>query len=305
MSYVDPPRWTDAQFDEQAEIALQAFREERRRESVEQYPRLFDEYAARVGLLMVETDNLSELSNDSVRILTDSDLLEALRYLAAPPISEDDLKTLADVSLAASRLRADPAMAERILDVIFNSLDAKRFPWVAERRSPDDTDVLIATMASASLMASQRVQTDRRSLAKVRQERLVKDFLSGIGMTEVETREIRNHGDAPESGSFCGESSFGGRKADIVLHLYDGRLMPIECKVSNSATNSVKRLNNDVAVKARTWLEYFGTGQTVPSAVLAGVFKTNNLNQAQAAGVTIFWAHNLDPLRDFIFDTRQ
>ena len=305
MSYVKPPRWADAQFDEQAEIALQAFREERRRESVEEYPRLFEEYAASVGLLMVETDNLSELSNDSVRILTDSDLLEALRYLAAPPISEDDLKTLADVSLAASRLRADPAMAERILDVIFNSLDAKRFPWVAERRSPDDTDVLIATMASASLMASQRVQTDRRSLAKVRQERLVKDFLSGIGMTEVETREIRNHGDAPESGSFCGESSFGGRKADIVLHLYDGRLMPIECKVSNSATNSVKRLNNDAAVKAGSWLEYFGTGQTVPSAVLAGVFKTNNLNQAQAAGVTIFWAHNLDPLRDFIFNTRQ
>ena len=56
------------------------------------------------------------------------------------------------------------------------------------------------------------------ALQEFREERLVKVFLSGMGMTEVETREIRNHGDAPESGSFCGESSFGGRKADIVLH---------------------------------------------------------------------------------------
>ena len=302
---VDPPRWSDVQFGDQAEIALQAFREERLRESVEQYPRLFDEYAASVGLLMDETDNLAELFNDSVGILTDSDLLDAVRYLAAPPISEDDLKTLADVSLTPSRLRADPAMAQRILDVIQRSLDTKRFPWVAEERLPDDTDVLIATMASASLMASQRIQTARRSSAKVRQERLVKDFLSDRGMAEVETREIHNFGDAPESGSFCGESLCGGRKADIVLRLYDGRLMPIECKVSNSATNSVKRLNNDAAVKAGSWLEYFGKGQTVPSAVLAGVFKTNNLNQAQEAGLTIFWAHDLDPLGNFILDTRQ
>lgn len=305
MNHIDPPRWSSAQFDEHAAISRRAFREERLKESTEQYPRLFEEYVERVRLLMCQTGNLSECSNDLVEILTDSNLLETLRYVAAPPISEDDLKTLADVSLAASRLRADPAMAERILDVIQRSLDVKRFPWVSEQRPPNETDLLIARTASASLMASQRIQTDRRRQAKVRQERLVKYFLSGIGMIEVETREIRNFGDAPEPGAFCGESLFGGRKADIVLHLDDGRLMPIECKVSNSATNSVKRLNNDAAVKAGKWLEHFGKGQTVPSAVLAGVFKTNNLNQAQEAGLTVFWAHDLDPLRDFILETRR
>ncbi|MCY3850160.1 MAG: XamI family restriction endonuclease [Acidimicrobiaceae bacterium] len=305
MSFVDPPRWTSAEFDQQAANALEAFRERRRRESVEEYPRLFDEYATRVERLMNETGNLSELSNDAIEILADSDLLETFRYVAAPPISEDDLKSLADASLAASRLREDPIMVKRILEVVQRSLDVRRFPWVAEQHSPSDADVLIAIMASASLMASQRVQTDRRSLAKAGQEALVKEFLSGIGMTEVETREIESHGDAPERGSFCGEASFGGRKADIILHLDDGRLMPIECKVSNSATNSVKRLNNDAAVKAGQWLEYFGKGQTVPSAVLAGVFKTKNLNEAQDAGLTLFWEHDLDPLRDFILETRQ
>ena len=43
--------------------------------------------------------------------------------------------------------------------------------------------------------------------------------------------------------------------------------MPIECKVSNSATNSIKRLNNDAAVKARIWRGEFGERQVVPSAV--------------------------------------
>ena len=80
--------------------------------------------------------------------------------------------------------------------------------------------------------------------------------------------------------------------------------MPIECKVSNSATNSVKRLNNDAAAKASAWIDYFGRGQTVPSAVLSGVFKRHNVVQAQAAGLTIFWAHDLQPLGDFILSAR-
>ena len=97
---------------------------------------------------------------------------------------------------------------------------------------------------------------------------------------------------------------FGDRKADLVVRLYDGRLMPIECKVSNSATNSVKRLNNDAAVKAEAWLKQFGTLQTVPTAVLSGVFKRHNLVQAQEAGLTIYWAHDLQPLGDFILSDR-
>jgi hypothetical protein len=42
--------------------------------------------------------------------------------------------------------------------------------------------------------------------------------------------------------------------------LWNPRLMPIECKVSNSATNSIKRLNNDAAVKSVQWREALGGG---------------------------------------------
>ena len=88
------------------------------------------------------------------------------------------------------------------------------------------------------------------------------------------------------------------------MGLWDRRIMPIECKVSNSSTNSVKRLNNDAAVKATIWNHDFGTLNVVPVAVLGGVFNLNNLLQAQERGLTIFWAHRLIDLTNWIESTR-
>ena len=80
--------------------------------------------------------------------------------------------------------------------------------------------------------------------------------------------------------------------------------MAIECKVSNSATNSVKRLNNDAAAKAEAWLKDFGTRQVVPAAVLSGVYKLHNLEEAQNRGLALFWAHDLKALTEWIATTR-
>lgn len=124
------------------------------------------------------------------------------------------------------------------------------------------------------------------------------------GLVQVPAREIATLMDAPDPGEFCGEALFGNRKADLVIRLWDGRAMPTECKVSNSSTNSVKRLNNDAAVKADRWLQDFGTVQTVPAAVLAGVYKRHNLEDAQNTGLTLFWAHDLEPMVAFIESTR-
>ena len=125
-------------------------------------------------------------------------------------------------------------------------------------------------------------------------------------MTEVEPRAVTpGLLDAPAPGEFCGEALFGQRKADLIVRLHDGRCMPIECKASNSSTNSVKRLNNDAAAKASAWIEEFGSGATVPCAVLSGIFKTHNLEQAQDQHLTIFWAHDLVPLVNFISSTQQ
>jgi hypothetical protein len=105
-------------------------------------------------------------------------------------------------------------------------------------------------------------------------------------------------------GEFCAESLFGTRKADLIVRMWDGRIMPIECKVSNSSTNSVKRLNNDAAVKAEVWIQDFGRTQVVPVAVLSGVYKARNLQEAQRRGLTLYWAHRISDLTTWIESTR-
>jgi hypothetical protein len=81
--------------------------------------------------------------------------------------------------------------------------------------------------------------------------------------------------------------------------------MPTEAKVSNNSTNSVKRLNNDAAAKARQWTQEFGTQNVVHAAGLAGVFKLHNLRSAQNQDrLTVFWAHRLDAIAEFIEATK-
>ena len=304
MSPVQPPRWTEEEFEVDRRTAIAAFREERLQEPLEQYLEAFDDYRGAVEDLLEATVDLTELSSASVEILTDPALLEALRYLAGPPISQDDLKVLADASLAPGRLRADRDMAQRVIETVLIALDRQRFPWVVEGRDPEPSEREAAALASAALMATQRLSTSRRSESKTAQEETVRQALLSAGFEEVAPRRIDTLSSAPEPGQFCGESMFGTRKADFVVGLWDGRKMALECKVSNSSTNSVKRLNNDAAVKARSWIEEFGTIQTVPAAVLSGVFKAHNLKAAQDAGLTIFWAYKLSALLDWIEETR-
>jgi hypothetical protein len=307
MPQVRPPRWTDEQFETDRQIAIQIFREHRMREPLDQYLEAFDRTRDAMDTLLEITIDLTALLDNAVDVLSDRNLLPAVRYLAGPPISEDDLITLAvDASLAASRLRNDPDMARRIIEVVLLGVDRERFPWLSANREPRGDERHAAVMATAALLARQEVQTNRANESKDEQERAVKERLLQAGFREVSRRIIDNTSDAPEVGTFCGETMFGSGKADIVTRLYDGRIMPTEAKVSNSSTNSVKRLNRDAAAKARQWSQQFGTSNVVPVAVLAGVFKTHNLRSAQDDdNLTIFWAHNLDAMVQFIEATRR
>jgi len=233
-------------------------------------------------------------------------LLDALRYLAAPPVSEDDLQTIADVpSLAASVITANPAELKKVHDILKAVIDPFRFPWVADERQPSEHERSAAVLASSVLLASQRVQTDRRNKGKMTQEQLVKDFLKSLGFAEVKPAAISTLVNGPQAGQFCGECKLGSRKGDVIIRLHDTRLMPCECKVSNSETNSVKRVVNDAAAKATSWNLEYGLRQVVPAAVIGGCFNPKNLLQAQDAGLTIFWSHDLEKLGAFISATKS
>ena len=300
-----PPVWSSEELESARREAIEIFRKARLEEPLEAYLEAFDEYQGIVEDLLESTVDLTQLDENALDVLTNENLLEAFRYLPGPPVSADDLKVLAEAkSLNRNRLKQDADLIRRIVNVVLVGLDRRRFLWVSENREPTEAERGAAVLASAALMATQRVGTDRRSSGKKLQEQRVEDALLRNGFNKVPSRRIKTLVDAPSLGQFCGESKLGTRKGDFIVRLWDQRVMPIECKVSNSSTNSVKRLNNDAAVKAVSWCRDFGETQVVPTAVLSGVYKLHNLEDAQNRGLALFWAHDLDALIDFIERTK-
>lgn len=301
-----PRRWAIEELAADAVVSANSFRAERLGNSdawATQYQAAHEKFK----LLFEKLGNMG-----SVRI-TDGQLVEAygiklgeaLRYLAGPPISDDDLRVIADVeSLAPGVLKKHPAELRKVYQVIERIIDPFRFPWVATGNAPTEQQLQTALIASSVLLATQRLATERRRDGKEGQETRVKDYLRDMGFAEVAATAIRTLVKGPQAMQFSAECQLGDRKADVVVRLHDTRLMAIECKVSNSATNSVKRLNNDAAVKADYWLKQFGTAQVVPVAMLSGVFKVLNLEQAQSRGLALFWSHDLSKLGEFMETTR-
>jgi len=303
---IEPPFWTAEQLELDRLEAIENFRKVRLEEPLDDYLRAFDQYHKSVEELLVSTMDLSALESTGFNFVTNKRMLETFRYLTAPPVSEDDLSVVADIaSFSRKQMLESPERVARLIQVVRSILDRRRFPWVIENRQPTAAERGTAIIASASLMAARRVETNRRTLGKRQQEEIVKKALKDRGFQELPARSIPNVSHAPELGAFCGESMLGTRKGDIIVRLWDFRVMPIECKVSNSYLNSVKRLNNDAAVKAVSWKRDFGLRQVVPSAILGGVYKLKSLLDAQERGLTLFWSHNLKPLTEWIEKTRE
>jgi hypothetical protein len=287
-----------------AAIAKSTFRFERLQEPLDLYNQFFTTFADIFAELI---DRLPDIGAEPVNAELIADLIDgrdaqkAFRYLTAPPISEDDLETMADATLTPSRLRTDAGSAKRIRDTVLTIIDPHRFPWVSEGRQPSNDERGRAVIASAALAASSDVGAKRRNTSKEAQEQAVKELLASAGMKEVKAKEIPILTAAPAPGHFCGETRLAGTRADVVARLKDGRVMAIECKVSNSTVNSYKRPVHDTGGKAAHWYNQLGRAQVIPSAVLSGVYSTTNLEDVQdSKGLYLFWQHRLDDLAAFV-----
>jgi hypothetical protein len=302
----EPRIWTRAELAADAERATAIFRVERLDEPLDLYKKSFAQFQTIFGAIV---EKLPELNKPYpgpevlAEIIGDQDQKTAFRYLTAPPISEDDLKTLAKTTLSAKAMRENPDRAECVRKIVRQVIDPHRFPWIVENRQPTVHEREQAIVASAALVAAKKVETERRK-DSTEQENSVKRILRDSEFTEVRGRDIRLLDAAPAPGEFCRESKLGDTKGDIIVRLYDRRVMPIECKVSNSAVNSYKRLIHEAGGKASKWIDWFGRRQTVPAAVLSGVFSTANLEAAQNGDLALFWSHRVSDLVDFIESLR-
>jgi hypothetical protein len=97
------------------------------------------------------------ISEDSLADAYGHGLVEALRYLAGPPMSVHDLQMLADVeSIKPAALKKNPDAQRRVLRVIRRMIDPFRFPWLESGGIPPRQQRETALLASSALLATQR-----------------------------------------------------------------------------------------------------------------------------------------------------
>lgn len=295
--YIDPPKWSDDELEGRRREAIADFIAARSAEGSARYEEIFAIRLAEAKQLFAATDDLLDFASGAA-LAANPSLIEIARYLGAPPISGGDLNTLAEANVA-TRKRLDPDLGRKTAEIILASLDPERFGWMFAEppRRPTSDERHLALRWTTGLKAAAETQTGRRGEASHRQEAAVSELLLSLGFERVPARAIELTGGLAE-GQFSREAPVMGVKCDVPLRLRDGRLLLIECKVSNEGTNSVKRLNREVGGKAREWNRQLGA-VAVPAVVLGGVFRLINLQRAQEGGIAIFWERDLEPLAEF------
>lgn len=164
----DARKWSRQEILRDVEQAKELFRQRRLEEPKERYLEAFKSLE-RANKKVVEL--LPGLLADPVdprllsSLIREEDLLTALRYLGAPPISTDDLETLLSNTLAPTLIAQNSDRAKNLVDILRRILDPKRFPWIYENRPASRSEKNAAVLASCVAASAQRVQTSRRSLA--------------------------------------------------------------------------------------------------------------------------------------------
>lgn len=258
-----------------------------------------------ISRALYQTDNLFALKNKGQPLLIDG-LLSILRNMDRPTVSEDDFKSLSDTGTAAASRFQDEQLSSAALEYLARNLNMDIFPWIEAGEQPTDKQKHAACVAVSALIADQKTKTMLRGQSSKAQKKTVRDTLvNECGMRIVDGHDFAMLPDAPNPGEvFKRETKVDGTKADVVFGLFDGRIMCLECKVSNSEVNSYKRLNHEAVDKVAKWREAFGR-QCVSGAVLQGCFKTSNLLAAQEEGAFLFWSADLSELIKFVNSTKS
>lgn len=151
-----PLRWTEKQLEEQATLSEGLFRTGRLAVT-EAWSTHYESSRKKFEKLFQILNDLdpARIDEASFAQVYSEKLGEALRYLTGPPISDDDLKKIADVaSLAPTVLSSDKAALRKVHGVIESIIDPHRFPWVGKGRRPTLQQRETAVLASAILLAA-------------------------------------------------------------------------------------------------------------------------------------------------------
>jgi len=218
--------------------------------------------------------------------------VRALRHLLAPPLSQDQFKLACPEWPKTSEKSGVPlrgAAAAAVVAKVAQWFEPRFAQAIAEGREID-------LLGAAYLMARQQYETVRRNKLAARQESEACAILEGLGFTRAEAKFIDEPGAVAEKEYLLttrfATADGSSHEVDIAVGLPKRRILAVECKVSNDATNSIKR-TNDVMKKSEAWKRQWGKFVQT-GALLQGVFKQTEISRMLDAQIVVFWSHALD-----------
>lgn len=230
----------------------------------------------------------------------------AFRHLTAPPISQDQFALACSQWKKSTEKPNASSLSAGAASAVAAEFHIRRSrpltPWIDQGREPRAAEVEQLLWSVAPLLASQRVATLQRNRAASVQENAVVALLASKGWTKLPASPLDTRGTLPAR-HFMHKTRFAtaskaAQEVDIAIGLTGSIVLATECKVSNDATNSIKRVN-DVLKKAKAWKDHWGSFVKTAS-LLQGVIAAKDVHRLLDEGVEVFWSHDLPALESWI-----
>jgi hypothetical protein len=230
--------------------------------------------------------------------------LLVLRHLFAPPISQDQLKLILP-SYPKGAEKNSTKLSKGAAEAFAEAFAARRDPtltaWLDANANPSRRQIKKLLHTLTPMIGSQIFNTVRRNRLSDEQEKAVEVILESKGWTKSPSTSVNKTADlAPQHfmrKTRC-KTRTATKEVDIACGVNASLILAMECKVSNDATNSVKRVN-DVMDKTKAWNDQWG-GFIQTAALLQGVVAYKEVARLLDSDVLVFWSHDLQPLSEWL-----
>lgn len=245
------------------------------------------------------------LTDIAAALRTNGANMLVFRQLMAPPISQDQFSLLCppwrkNTEKTGAGLRRDEA---DYVAAVWNERRSRALTsWLDIDRRPFSREIRRLVWTIGPLIASQQAQTLQRNRAAAVQETTVTALLRSRGWHQKPSSLLDTRAALPQR-HFMHKTRFATatttpQEVDIAMGLGGTVVLAMECKVSNDATNSVKRIN-DVLKKSAAWKKHWGSFVKT-AALLQGVIAAKDVYRLIDEGVEVFWSHNIEELMDWL-----
>jgi hypothetical protein len=260
------------------------------------------EARAEVVSVLEATRDLSAIDD---ALLASGSHARALRFLLGPPMSQDQFVLACPEWSKSSEKTGRPLGPEA--SIAF----ARAFElWKDPERAAllgDPVTRQRAIDATAILIANNTFATRKRMRLAKAQEDAAAAVLEKLGFRQIAPGLVDSPG-AVADGEYARATQFvtadgSSQEVDLAVGLKGGRILALECKVSNDRTNSIKRVN-DVIKKAAGWQTQWGRF-VITGALLQGVFSVKEPRRLIDNRIRIFWSHRLELFRSWILSESE